>query len=176
MECNTSYGDWYEQILNVTNTEVNIIRNVDTYEVQETVSCLENHGLLALRQLSMFKTCKQFCHTCFFLNISISVGDSDIHSVPIARNFGCWFDSRLSMASRITKLFASLFYHIYNIYRIRKYLSRQSAEILVNAFITSRLDYCNGLYMCYKTACWINCNEYRTLAPDWFLENRNFVI
>ena len=92
MECNTSYGDWYEQILNVTNTEVNIIRNVDTYEVQETVSCLENHGLLALRQLSMFKTCKQFCHTCFFLNISIRVGDSDIHSVPIARNFGCWFD------------------------------------------------------------------------------------
>ena len=61
------------------------------------------------------------------------------------RNFGCWFDFRMSVASHITKLFASLFYHIYNIHRIRKYLSRQSAEILVHAFITSRLDYCNGL-------------------------------
>ena len=60
MECNTSYGEWYEQILNLTNTEVHIIRNVDTYEVQETVSCLENHGLLPSRQLSMFKTCKRF--------------------------------------------------------------------------------------------------------------------
>ena len=49
------------------------------------------------------------------------------------------------MASHITKLFASLFYHIYNIHWIRKYLSWQSAEILVHAFITSRLDYCNGL-------------------------------
>ena len=64
------------------------------------------------------------------------VGDSDIHPVPLVRNFGCWFDSRLSMASHITKLFASLFYHIYNIRWIRKCLSRQSTEILVLAFIT----------------------------------------
>ena len=64
------------------------------------------------------------------------VGDSDIHPVPLVRNFGYWFDSRLSMASHITKLFASLFYHIYNIRWIRKYLSQQSTEILVLAFIT----------------------------------------
>ena len=49
------------------------------------------------------------------------------------------------MASHITKIFASSFYYIYNIRRIRKYLSRQSSEILVHAFVTSRLDYCNGL-------------------------------
>ena len=78
-------------------------------------------------------------------NISICVGDSDIHPMPLVRNIGCWFDSRLTMASHITKLCASSFYYIYDIRRIRKYLSRQSAEILVHAFITSRLDYCNGL-------------------------------
>ena len=49
------------------------------------------------------------------------------------------------MASHITKLCAPSFYYVYNIRRIRKYLSRQSTEILVYAFITSRLDYCNGL-------------------------------
>ena len=78
-------------------------------------------------------------------NINIRVGDSEIHPVPLARNLGCWFDSRLSMASHITKLCASSFYYIYNIRRIRKYLSRQLTEVLVHAFITSRLDYCNGL-------------------------------
>ena len=78
-------------------------------------------------------------------NISIRVGDSNIHPVPLARNLGCWFDSRPSMASDITKLCVSSFYCIYNIRRIRKYLSRQSTEILVHAFITSCLDYCNGL-------------------------------
>ena len=30
-------------------------------------------------------------------NISIRVGDSDIHTVPLARNLGCWFDSRLGL-------------------------------------------------------------------------------
>ena len=42
-------------------------------------------------------------------NISIRVGDSDIHPLPIARNLGSWFDSRLSMATDITKIFASSF-------------------------------------------------------------------
>ena len=78
-------------------------------------------------------------------NISIRVGDSNIHPVPIARNLGSWFDSRLSMATHITKICASSFYYIYNIRRIRKYLTQQSTETLVHAFVTSRLDYCNGL-------------------------------
>ena len=39
----------------------------------------------------------------------------------------------------------SAFFHIYNIRRIRKYLSRDSAETLVHAFISSMLDYGNSL-------------------------------
>ena len=78
-------------------------------------------------------------------NISIRVGDSDNYPVTIARNLGSWFDSRLSMATHITKICSSSFYYIYNIHRIRKYLSQQSTETLVHAFITSRLDYCSGL-------------------------------
>ena len=77
--------------------------------------------------------------------IRIRVGDSDIQPVPIARNLGSWFDSRLHMATHVTKIFSSSSYYIYNIRRIRKYLSQQSTETLVHAFITSRLDYCNGL-------------------------------
>jgi len=78
-------------------------------------------------------------------NTSICVGDSDIHPVPIARNLGSWFDSNLSMATHITKICSSSFYYTYNIRQIRKYLSQQSTETLVHAFIISRLDYCNDL-------------------------------
>ena len=49
------------------------------------------------------------------------------------------------MATHITKIRASSFYYIYNIRRIRKYLTWQSTETLVHAFVTSRLDYCNGI-------------------------------
>ena len=37
------------------------------------------------------------------------------------------------------------FYNLHNIKRIRKHLSRESTEMLVHAFITSRVDYCNSL-------------------------------
>ena len=43
------------------------------------------------------------------------------------------------------KLRASAFFYIYNIRRIRKSLSRGSAETLVHAFISSRLDYESSL-------------------------------
>ena len=39
----------------------------------------------------------------------------------------------------------SSFYHIRNLSRIRKYLTKESAELAVHAFVTSKLDYCNAL-------------------------------
>ena len=56
-----------------------------------------------------------------------------------------WFDSRLSMSTHVTKLCNSSFYHLHNIRCIRKYLSRDHFLALIHAFITSHLDFCNGL-------------------------------
>ncbi len=39
----------------------------------------------------------------------------------------------------------SAYYHLKNIARIRCFVSSQDLEKLVHAFITSRVDYCNGL-------------------------------
>ena len=55
-------------------------------------------------------------------------------------------DRNLSMDAHITRTCSTAFYYLYNIRRIRPYLSRQTTEILVHAFITSRLDYCNSLF------------------------------
>ena len=45
----------------------------------------------------------------------------------------------------ITKNCKAGFYYLYNISRIRKFLSRETTETLIHAFVTSCLDYCNSL-------------------------------
>ena len=77
---------------------------------------------------------------------SIKIGQTEIFLVASARKLGTWFDTHLDMGTHITKTCSSAFYYLYNIRRIRKYLSRESTEKLVQyAFISSRLDYCNSL-------------------------------
>ena len=76
---------------------------------------------------------------------SLTIASSRIPPSQEVRNLSAWFDDTLSMSTHVTKIAASCFYSLYNIRRIRKYLSRQSCETLVNALVTSRLDYCNSL-------------------------------
>ena len=61
--------------------------------------------------------------------------------VTVARNLGTWFDSNLNLQEQIHKTCKSGFFHLYNIRRIRKYLSQASARTLVHAFIIVRIVY-----------------------------------
>ena len=75
----------------------------------------------------------------------ITVGHSvSVPQSPV-RNLGVWLDSNLSMGDHITKTSFAAFYYLYNIRRIRKYLSKQCTTTLIHAFISSPLDYCNSL-------------------------------
>ena len=73
------------------------------------------------------------------------VGESRICPSTKVKNLGSWFDPNLDMVSHINNICSSPFYYLYNIRRIRKYLSCQSTTSLIHAFITSKLDYCNNL-------------------------------
>ena len=76
---------------------------------------------------------------------SITVGKSAIMKSSVVRNLGSYIDDKLSMNSHINKVCNASFYYLYNIRQIRKYLSRDSSETLIHAFVSSRLDYCNSL-------------------------------
>ena len=76
---------------------------------------------------------------------SVTVGNSDIKKSSVVRNLGSYIDEKLSMNSHINKVCNASFYYLHNIRWIRKYLSRDSSETLVHAFVSSRLDYCNSL-------------------------------
>ena len=51
----------------------------------------------------------------------------------------------MEMSIHIFKTCSSAFYYLYNIRHIRKYLPKEHTKQLIHAFVTSRLDYCNGL-------------------------------
>lgn len=61
------------------------------------------------------------------------------------KNLDCCLDSNLCMLDHITNVCKAAFFYLHNVRLTKKYLSRDSFLFLVNASITSRLDYCNGL-------------------------------
>jgi len=80
------------------------------------------------------------------VNIShVTVGKVNIAPQSPVKNLGVWLDSNLSMVDHITETSSAAFYHLYNIRRIRRFLTKECTETLIHAFISSRLDYCNSL-------------------------------
>ena len=75
----------------------------------------------------------------------VKVGSANIVPTSHAKNLGVWFDSNLSMSVHITNACSASFFHLYNIRKISKYLSRECKETLIHALVTSRSDYCNSL-------------------------------
>ena len=81
---------------------------------------------------------------CKLQAMNIEVGSSDIKPSSQVKNLGC-LDSNLCMSDHITNVCKAAFFYVHNIRRIKKYLSRDNLLALIHPFITSRLDYRNGL-------------------------------
>ncbi len=64
------------------------------------------------------------------------------------KNLGVTLDSELSFIPHIKHVVKTGFYHLKNIARVCPFLSRANTEMLVHAFISSRMDYCNALLSC----------------------------
>ena len=75
----------------------------------------------------------------------ITVGDNIIDPSNTVKNLGVTFDKLLSMNDHVNLVCKSGFYHIRNLWRIRKFLNEEQSNIAAHAFISSKLDYCNAL-------------------------------
>jgi len=78
---------------------------------------------------------------------SIYLGDVQVSISNQVRNLGVTFDSLLWFEQHSRLLSSSCFFQIRQIWSIRHCLSDTATEILVHAFISSRLDYCNSLFL-----------------------------
>ena len=62
-----------------------------------------------------------------------------------ARNLGVIFDDTMSLSPHVNTIVKGAFYHIRNISKIRKYISKSTTEILIHSFVSSKLDFCDSL-------------------------------
>ncbi|KAK3562669.1 hypothetical protein QTP86_005049 [Hemibagrus guttatus] len=78
-------------------------------------------------------------------DLAISLNNSMISPSATARNLGLTMDNQLSFSSHVTNVARSCRFLLYNIRRIRPFLSTQATQVLVQSLVISRLDYCNFL-------------------------------
>ncbi|KAK3506030.1 hypothetical protein QTP70_003090, partial [Hemibagrus guttatus] len=78
-------------------------------------------------------------------DLAISLNNSMISPSATARNLGVTMDNQLSFSSHVTNVTRSCRFLLYNIRRIRPFLSTQATQVLVQSLVISRLDYCNSL-------------------------------
>ena len=78
-------------------------------------------------------------------NIAIRVGPNLIPATESAKNLGYHLDSTLKNITHIDKLCSSLSLTIRRICKIRPNIDEEMTRTLVQALITTRLDYCNSL-------------------------------
>ena len=77
--------------------------------------------------------------------IPVKVGDHDIPSALKLRNLGVIMDQHLTMSDHVQATVKSVFFKIREVSYYRKFLTSSATKTLIHAYVTSRLDYCNGL-------------------------------
>jgi hypothetical protein len=78
-------------------------------------------------------------------NLTVQVGDTVITPSKQVRNLGGVLDYQMSMKSQVSAVTRGVYFNIHRVSKIRSHLSKDTCSQIVNALVTSRLDYHNGL-------------------------------
>ena len=86
----------------------------------------------------------KFCPS--FYKFPIAVGDILINPRTKVKNLGVTIDQNLTMTNHVNNVVSTAFMKLRELYFYRRFLTKDSLIVLVHAFITSRVDYCNSLF------------------------------
>lgn len=85
----------------------------------------------------------------------LSVGSASIIPSTTVRNLGVILDKQLNFSSQASNVIKSCFYQLKQLGRVKRSMSRENLKMLLHAFISTRLDYCNSL-LAGQPICLIN--------------------
>ena len=123
------------------------------------------------------------CNPTLHRNFTIQLDSSSITPSRSARNLGVVIDDQLNFTCRFA---------LYNIRRIRPFLSEHATQLLVQALVLSRLDYCNALLAAaarvvfnepkrtrhssaHKIALVASCRSHQIQVTDVCLQNNHWL-
>eukprot|EP00914_Ancora_sagittata_P016099 GHVO01032167.1.p1 GENE.GHVO01032167.1~~GHVO01032167.1.p1 ORF type:complete len:200 (-),score=1.21 GHVO01032167.1:528-1127(-) len=77
--------------------------------------------------------------------MKVNIGEDSITPSTVVRNLGAWLDTHVDMREQVKRTAKAGYQHLRTIARVRRYLDPDSSAKAINATVTSRLDYHNGL-------------------------------
>ncbi|MEL7308340.1 MAG: reverse transcriptase family protein, partial [Pseudomonadota bacterium] len=77
---------------------------------------------------------------------NILVGDVNIEVSSSCKYLGVTLDEGLCFSEHISRVCRYSFAFIRSLWRIRRYLNEHSASLIIHSYISSQLDYCNGIF------------------------------
>ncbi len=81
----------------------------------------------------------------FHHNFTFQLGSSIITPSKTAKKLGVMIDDQLTFSDHIAKTARSCRFALFHLKKIRPFLSVHATQLLVQALLLSRLDYCNAL-------------------------------
>ena len=82
--------------------------------------------------------------------IKLKIDGHQILPTQGARNLGVTMDSNACMEKQINKICRAAYGQLKAINRISHFLDRRTLEIVIHAFVTSRVDFCNSILVGVK--------------------------
>ena len=77
----------------------------------------------------------------------INILGNQVSPAQSVRNLGVVFDSNFSFSDHVSQVIKSTRVHTRDLYRIHPLLDLNTSVLLANALVSSRLDYCNSLFL-----------------------------
>ena len=77
----------------------------------------------------------------------VNILGNQVSPAQSVRNLGVIFDSNFSFSDNVSQVIKSTRVHARDLYRIHPLLDLNTSVLLANALVSSRLDYCNYLFL-----------------------------
>lgn len=113
-------------------------------------------------------------------NINIQLGSSSLNPTKYAQNLGVIFDDQLNFSKHVVSVRRSCRFTLYKIRKFRPYLTQYSIQLIVQALVMSKLDYCNsiltGLPACILRSLQMIQNRGMVRIEEWSLINHRGMV